>query len=336
MNNPDSRQQGLWIDHPDALAVIQAMQEQNRITNDEVQQLRNFIRDGFLIIRKAVDHRVIQRIHEDLETCGRRAEQYIIRSSGDGYNHPTADALHNKSRFIDFHVHSETARKAILATAISRFLAIIFEEAPLAFQTLLFRYGSEQAIHKDTAYVVVDRPLALAASWIALEDIQEGSGELLYYKGSHRIPDFRFSEKDIHWVPARDGQEQHQTFLDYLHEKAREQSLPLEKFHPEKGDALIWHAGLAHGGAEITSNSSRYSLVTHYCPVSCQPNYFRFAPQTAIRVPFGKLGFYSSRHYDLQHGSKNPYPIFMGGKPARNPVTGFASRIKRLFRPVSK
>ena len=55
-------------------------------------------------------------------------------------------------------------------------------------------------MHQDTAYVVVQKsPLSLAASWIAMEDIQEESGELQYYEGSHRIPDFTFNDTSKSW-----------------------------------------------------------------------------------------------------------------------------------------
>ncbi len=45
--------------------------------------------------------------------------------------------------------------------------------------------------------------MELVATWIALEDVQEGTGELEYYPGSHRIKDFVFNEK-FKWVPESD------------------------------------------------------------------------------------------------------------------------------------
>ena len=65
-------------------------------------------------------------------------------------------------------------------------------------------------MHRDTAYVVVDPPLALAACWIALEDVRPGSGELMYYDGSHRMDDHLFSGRYKCWHPDRDGVDQHE------------------------------------------------------------------------------------------------------------------------------
>ena len=53
--------------------------------------------------------------------------------------------------------------------------------------------GSEQGLHRDTAFVVVDPPMSLVAAWIALEDVAAGSGELTYVPGSHRLPEYLFS-----------------------------------------------------------------------------------------------------------------------------------------------
>ena len=62
---------------------------------------------------------------------------------------------------------------------VMEFLAAIFDGRPEAFQGLTFVWnGSQQAIHKDTAYVKIDTsPMHLAATWLALEDIQPGTGE---------------------------------------------------------------------------------------------------------------------------------------------------------------
>jgi len=38
-------------------------------------------------------------------------------------------------------------------------------------------------------------PVELLASWNALEDIQPGSGELVYYPKSHLFPEFLFDDK---------------------------------------------------------------------------------------------------------------------------------------------
>ena len=77
----------------------------------------------------------------------------------------------------------------------------------------------------------VSRPLEMAASWLAMEDIKPGSGELHYYVGSHRIREFLF-DGDKKWMP--DDQRQHDEFLKNLVDECECQGLKRELFRPKK------------------------------------------------------------------------------------------------------
>ena len=51
------------------------------------------------------------------------------------------------------------------------------------------------------------------------------------------------------------------------------------RFRPKKGDVLLWHADLVHGGApRERAELTRQSLVTHYCPVNVDPEFLERAP----------------------------------------------------------
>ena len=151
------------------------------------------------------------------------------------------------------------------APKVTAFLRAIFEDAALAFQTLHFEVGSTQAIHQDTAYVVVaHEPLKLIASWIALQDVEPGSGELVYYSGGHRIPEYQYANGESkHWNVQRDGQEVHNGHLRYLKEQIAARKLPEGRFRPKKGDVLFWHADLPHGGSPITSPGDAQAVPCH-------------------------------------------------------------------------
>ena len=65
----------------------------------------------------------------------------------------------------------------------------------------------------------------------------------------------------------------------------------------KKGDILVWHADLAHGGSPVKRPElTRQSLVGHFCPQSAEPLYFSYG-RTAVRH-HGDLA-YSSGHFDL-------------------------------------
>jgi phytanoyl-CoA hydroxylase len=154
-------------------------------------------------------------------------------------------------------------------------------------------------VHQDTMYVVVSKPMELAASWTALQDIEPGSGELRYYEGSHRIPEYLFSGEYKSWLPSRDGNDQHDEKLRGLHVESERLGLPLRTFFPKKGDSLIWAADLAHGGSPVLDRSlTRRSQVGHYCPLGVEPNFFTYRPErrNMVKVPGG---WATSEYYDL-------------------------------------
>jgi ectoine hydroxylase-related dioxygenase (phytanoyl-CoA dioxygenase family) len=118
--------------------------------------------------------------------------------------------------------------------------------------------------------VYVDHPLEFVASWIALEDVQPGSGELIYYPGSHRLPDRIFAGGT---KALRQGDPAADNYSGELTDRCVRAGLVETAFLPKRGDVLFWAADLAHGGAVRSSDRTRKSLVTHYCPIQRRPPY---------------------------------------------------------------
>jgi phytanoyl-CoA hydroxylase len=271
-----SRFGGLWPDLSNAMDVVAGKLMHGLISQGEAEMLRNWIVNGFVIIENAVPHDVIDRVLEDTERVWTGAHPSIfVEHFVNGqiqFSPARPDLRMALGKLLDLYAVSEAAREAVFSGPIRNFLRLIFERAPLAFQSLSFMAGSGQPIHQDTAYVVVSSPIEFAASWIALEDIQPNSGELEYYEGSHKMEEFLFQGKSKSMPP---GDPDHVRFLESLHEQAARMGLKRAKFRPKKGDALIWSADLAHGGStDRDPATTRYSLVTHYCPAELEPAYF--------------------------------------------------------------
>jgi phytanoyl-CoA hydroxylase len=258
---------GLWFDRTDYEEIAEKKLASGEVTAQELSLISDFNANGFIIIKNAVPEDIIDSLNYDIEKIWQTQDsRFIVQTSHDGYK-PIKEVRKDQilAKLLDVYAYSEAAKQASFCPKISRFLKIIFESDVRAFQNLTFEVGSTQSVHQDGAYVVVGSPLKFAASWIAREDIELGSGELVYFPGSHRFPAFEFSPGRMHWDPSQDGQDIHQEFLSFLYRAAAERSIQLEHFTPKKGDALIWHAGLAHGGAPITNPSlTRKSFVTHY------------------------------------------------------------------------
>ena len=133
--------------------------------------------------------------------------------------------------------------------------------------------------------------MELAAAWIALEDIQEGSGELEYYPRSQSFPDFLFEGK-YKWFPP--GSAELGKFQEDLRERAATAGTRAVKFRAKMGDVFIWSADLAHGGSSYTNDTlTRKSLVIHYCPANVYPMYHIYEGQTE-KIQFRKGCYYTS------------------------------------------
>lgn len=290
----------LWIDRPDAAEIIDNKLAANEITAKEAELLKSFARDGYVVLKNAVAEDIIDGLLQDIQNMYLQPEKYVVKHK-ENTVHPHTKILPIKTRALDIYVPLQSARQAIFSKTITRFLNLLYGEPPMAFQSLMFTWGSEQSMHRDTVVVITDPPQAITASWIALEDILPGSGELTYFRGSHKDDNFYFIDNKLSWNPKKDGKLIYKTYTDFLHRQAKKRHEKPSHFIANKGDVLIWHAALVHGGGPITvKDKTRYSLVTHYIPHSAQPKYFNSFPELkTIKSSEDGNAYYCSRQYKL-------------------------------------
>lgn len=293
--------EGLWTDHVDSDYHIERLARAGALRDGDADRLRQWVTDGYVILPGAVPAELCEEIKSDLSTAFANGDQRLhVLAPGDAFGTPLQPGTPEaRMRVNDIYVYFESARRALLGEPIMHFLRLIFSGNPTLLQSLTFDKGSQQGLHQDAAYVVIDPPLALAASWIALEDVEPGSGELIYYPGSHRTDDFLFSGKYKCYHAERDGAAQHDQYAAELPRRCEAAGLHEERLLVKRGDVLIWSGNLAHAGAEVKDeNLSRRSLVGHFCPEWAVPRYFdQFPAQAKLREYRGAK--FASAHYDV-------------------------------------
>jgi len=269
----------LWIDEPNWLDVLARKRWSGEFSEELSGRIFRFVRDGYVIIPQAVPADLLDRLDADIEELWSAPPPGLLIETYEPDNRlkhipPVVAYRSGNARLLDLFAFCATARAAIANPPAMEFLRAIFGARPKAMQSLSFWNGSQQPIHKDTAYVRVDTgAMRLAATWLALEDVEPGTGELEYYIGSHRAPAFMFGGES-RWMEYKPGE--HSDFLRSLHEDAQRFGQPRGSFLGKKGDLLIWHADLAHGGAQITKpGRTRRSLVAHFCAEADEPYYRR-------------------------------------------------------------
>ena len=283
---------GLWTDQGNALDVVDGRLELGQINRKQAELLRAFIRDGYVILRNAVAPWTLARAQHDLERAyaGKvRGQKFSCHPLGFDVGDWQPGVREHPAKALEIHAHSRAIRDLIFCPAISEFLAMIFDRRALASQSLGFYRGSGQGAHQDTAYVTYSLPLQFAASWVALEDVRAGAGELFYLVGSQQLGDFLYHDR---YKGVSEGLRLHQGWNPKPEEEAHGQSLVQRSaqlgyreatFLARKGDVLIWAADLAHGGKPISIQETRKSIVTHYCPREVAPLYFEGRPNPRIK-----------------------------------------------------
>lgn len=278
-----SRFGGMWTDHRNFADKLDKKVTSGAIDSTMSTLLEKWHEDGYAELPGAIDDELIHAYLQEIATLKAQSPSPLLVTAT-SLKDPipfTAEieAQETSVRTVDDYFFSEASRHILMHPTTTRFLREIFEAPPLLNQSLSFYHGSQQAVHQDTAFVRMNSPMKLAAIWIALEDVQVGSGELVYYPGSHRWEGFLFSGRFKHWDEERDGLEQLEHWHQWIHEEAKLRQVSLRSFTPKKGDVFVWHAALAHGGAPVVDNSlSRRSLVGHYCPQNVRPLYHYYKP----------------------------------------------------------
>lgn len=302
---PDVTLPALWTDHPDWAARLRALAATGYIDPAEVEQLAHFADHGWLVMRQAIEPDLVDALVADIRNLHQHPGYFATTDFGGGrhqkLNGNRPDAVES---IYDLYVNLQTSRRVCMHPRITRFLTLVFQARVLAFQQLLFQVTNGHQWHQDPAYVVVDTPTFMVATWIALQDIQEGSGELAYYDRSHRLPHYIFSNGTKH----TDGDTPN--YSREIEEACQLRQLAHHRLLAKKGDVFFWAADLVHRShpMSLPQGTPRLSCVTHYCPATSMPHWFSEADKQGIE-PYWGVGGFASSFYRLPNLSAMVRPV---------------------------
>ncbi len=144
-------------------------------------------------------------------------------------------------------------------------LQFILDREVVPFQTINFLKGLGQRAHSDSIHMTTYPLGYLIAVWIALEDMTPENGPLFYYPGSHRLPYLLNGDFNQGETRFRLGKKDYADYEDTLAAVIEKNRLEKKTFLAKKGDVLIWHANLIHGGSPVLNPKlTRKSMVVHY------------------------------------------------------------------------
>jgi hypothetical protein len=283
-------------DYLASLTLAERLQRQRPELAAEIysEPLLRFLRDGVVILPGVIPLEWLDAFDQDLQqlsdldTLSPLLGGITIDGLPQYYRARFLSNLGNRDfrseppglKLVDLQRYFDSARQLAFAPCITNFMEEFFGAPAALIQSLTFWKSSEQSIHQDFAYVHHHRRLAqLAAAWIPLEDIHPDAGPLAYYKGSHHPEQLGFYDwGDGEILGKREADPQLlEGYTRHLEAIVADQSLEASVFLPRRGDLLIWHGALLHGGMPMINPAmTRRSFVCHYTGMASHKEAQRF------------------------------------------------------------
>ena len=211
---------------------------------------RHLLRWGFCVLHEQLPAQLVAEFKEQLFEAIERGDL--------AYKAGSSDRIHGA------HQKLSAARAVWLYPPVLQFLEDYFKDTPCACQTLTYVNGSEQNAHQDSIHLTPYPNGFMCGVWAALEDVQQNSGELFVYPGSHRSGSVRATPLGLGKVVNNDYS-QYVVFDRAIHDIIESEGYERLVYRPKAGQILVWHENTIHGGSPRLDHSrTRLSVVSHY------------------------------------------------------------------------
>lgn len=237
-----------WLDKVSLRKIAAENSNFQSFPKDIQEALINWSEDGYAIL-PGYFKKEAEKVNQDIEGLLKSGKINFK------YGNKIMFALH----------HSKLIKSLGTDPLLTDILSFLLGKQVHLFQSINFIKGSEQRAHSDSIHMSTHPQGFLIAIWVALEDIKEEQGALFYYPGSHKLPYLSNEDYDYGGNSFMLGRNANKRYEDKIEEIIVNSNLQKKVFEAKKGDVLIWHANLIHGGSALTKkDSTRKSMVFHY------------------------------------------------------------------------
>ncbi len=228
----------MWLDQP--WETVERDERFSAASPAEQDALRAYYIEGYHRVNSLFDGDEIDRVFDHYR------EAWADGSLTDGIMDRRAL---NPQRFVPAIVELFADRR------LMKWIELFMGRSAIPFQTIVGEWGTAQEIHTDAIHQTTF-PLGFHVSaWLACQDIEADSGPLFYYPRSHRLPYALAADVGISPDAADRAAEYRNKYIPHIEHVVAENGLKREVFLARKGDVLIWHHNLLHGGSAIVDPS---------------------------------------------------------------------------------
>ena len=238
-----------WLDTGNSALLAPHKENFAAFPTSVQQQLKDWSSNGYLILENFFDANTVDSVNAEVDQLQQRGKLSFTYG--------------NKLMFAN--KKSKLVKSIAEDPGLKKILSFILDKDIVAFQTINFINGSEQRAHSDSIHMTTYPLGYLIAAWIALEDVTHDNGPLFYFPGSHQLPYLLNNDFNEGATFLTLGKKDYVDYEDVIEDLVKQKNYSRKEFLARKGDVLIWHANLVHGGAPILNkNSTRKSMVVHY------------------------------------------------------------------------
>lgn len=250
-----------WCESP---FFYDLLSKQN-FSSSEKELVTQYHEEGYCIVDLGLSQTDLSNMRKEID---RLNNSNTINLQDSGYHYS------NGKRIFEAWKSSNLLKSLSLNSKILDILNLLYQRKPIPFQTITFNYGSNQPLHSDTIHFHSLPYRWLVGAWVALEDMDENNGSLVYVPKSHKLPVFDFYDLNIATPKFGEQFQAYSEYENFIAQLIESKKLQKKILKCKAGSALIWAANLVHGGDIIRdTNRSRYSQVTHYYFDGCDKYY---------------------------------------------------------------
>jgi phytanoyl-CoA hydroxylase len=232
---------------------------------DHITGMREFYeKNGYVVLRGLIEHSIIDSFMIQYERI-KRSHTFVyysqsihraIRPELNEYGF-ISESMQDATRLGLFPQFSQAIKQCIYHSAVSDALtALDGHERHVSWQDMFFDLSTGTIEHADGWYLDTDPPGSLVGAWFALENIAPQAGTFFLMPGSHRVP-------PVNRAHYADHEEFRKATLRFVAEHGfAPLGMPIDK-----GDVILWHPYLIHGGfSNRDPRCSRKSFTSHFFP----------------------------------------------------------------------